>query len=97
MTKQAEDDKTPDFFDTGKRGPGRQKTGKAMTEAQRSKRYRANRKAQPEKPYPGPPSYGMLESRIMLLNAENMGLSNALQAAREKIAALERLLRKLEG
>jgi hypothetical protein len=33
MTKQAEDDKTADFFDTGKRRPGRQKTGKAMTEA----------------------------------------------------------------
>ena len=38
------------------------------------------------------PSYGMLESRIILLNAGNMRLSDDLQDARDQIAALRKAL-----
>ena len=39
------------------------------------------------------PSYGMLESRIILLNSRNMRLSDDLQDARDQIAALKKALR----
>lgn len=39
------------------------------------------------------PSYGMLESRVVLLNAGNMRLSDDLQDARDQIAALKKALR----
>lgn len=35
------------------------------------------------------PSYGLLESRVVLLNAENMGLADALQSALDEVAALK--------
>jgi uncharacterized small protein (DUF1192 family) len=96
--KQADDDKTRDFFDSGKRRPGRQKTGNAMTEAQRSKRYRDNRKARIEN---GslilPPSYETLASRIAALDAENARLAAALKEARGRIGALERALMHQES
>jgi hypothetical protein len=38
------------------------------------------------------PSYGLLESRIVLLNAENMRLSQDLEAATQQIADLSGLL-----
>jgi uncharacterized small protein (DUF1192 family) len=98
MTKQAEDDKTADFFDTGKRGPGRQKTGMAMTEAQRSKRYRDNRKARiANGSLILPPSYETMERRIAALDAENVRLAAALQEARGRIGALERALMRQES
>jgi hypothetical protein len=39
-------------------------------------------------------AYGLLESRIVLLNAENMQLSDKLQAALDKIAELTKLKRR---
>jgi hypothetical protein len=98
MTKQAEDDKTADFFDTGKHRPGRQKTGMAMTEAQRSKRYRDNRKARiASGALILPPSHETLTSRIAALDAENTRLAAALQEARGRIGALERALMRQES
>ncbi len=35
------------------------------------------------------PSYGMLESRVVLLNAQNMGLADTLQKALDEVAALK--------
>ncbi len=35
------------------------------------------------------PSYGMLESRVVLLNAENIGLADTLQKALDEVAALK--------
>jgi hypothetical protein len=48
VTKQAEDDKTRDLFGNDKRGRGRPSSGKALTDAQRAKRYRQNKKAKEE-------------------------------------------------
>lgn len=39
------------------------------------------------------PSYGMLESRIILLNVGNMRLSDELQDARDQITALKKAFR----
>ena len=38
------------------------------------------------------PSYGMLESRVVLLNAENIGLADKLQRALDEAAALKAAL-----
>jgi len=43
------------------------------------------------------PSYGMLESRAMLLNAENMGLADKLQAALDEVAVLKDALAKSQS
>ena len=42
-------------------------------------------------------SYGMLESRVMLLNAENMGLADKLQAALDEVVALKDALAKSQS
>ena len=42
------------------------------------------------------PSYGMLESRIILLNSATMRLSDQLDEARDQIAALKKALRDAE-
>ena len=43
------------------------------------------------------PSYGMLESRVMLLSAENIGLADRLQAALDEVAALKDALAKSQS
>lgn len=43
------------------------------------------------------PSYGMLESRVVLLNAENIGLADKLQAALDEVAALKHALAKSQS
>ena len=86
-----------------------------MSDAERAKRYRDNKKLyvlpikrdDPGVTFNRPmvvgqevpcsatgtlPSYGMLESRIILLNAGNMRLSDELQDARDQIAALRKAL-----
>lgn len=99
----------------GSTARGRPRLAVAMSDAERAKRYRDNKKlyAVPSKrDDPGVtfnrstligqeaprsatgtlPSYGMLESRIILLNAGNMRLSDELQDARDQIAALRKAL-----
>ncbi len=103
--KQAEDHKTMDLLEAEKRGRGRPRRGDALSDAQRAQRYRENKKARPvaikrdavtenrpASPSSGLPSYGMLECRIILLNADNMLLADKLQDALDKIAALEKAL-----
>jgi len=82
-----------------KRGRGRPKLDGAKSAAERMKLYRQRKKAQEEIKRNvteiRPASVGMLESRIVLLNAENMQLSDKLQAALDKIAALEGKLKSV--
>ncbi len=111
--KQAEDHKTIDLLEGGKRGRGRPRRGDALSDAQRAQRYRENKKAQPaaitaaikrdgvteNRPASsssGLPSYGMLECRIILLNADNLRLSDELQDALDQIAALKTALANAE-
>jgi hypothetical protein len=98
VTKQAEDDKTRDFFGSGKSGRARPGSGNAMTAAQRAKRYRENRKARiANGAPPPPPARETLASRIAALDAENAKLAAALQEARGRIGALERALMRQES
>ncbi len=104
--KQPEDCKTVDFLESGQRGRGRPRRPDALSGADRAKRYREKRKSRPasikrdavtENSSPTSPSRGMLESRAMLLNAENCRLSEALQEALDKIAVLEKALMQASG
>lgn len=95
---------------------GRPRLAVAMSDAERAKRYRDNKRLHvvPIKrddhcvtfnrpTVIGPdvlhnaadtrPSYGMLESRLVLLNAGNIRLSDDLQDARDQIAVLKKALR----
>ena len=104
--KQAEDCKTVDFFESEQRGRGRPRRGDALSDAQRVQRYREKKKSRPaainrdavtENGSSTRPSLGMLESCVMLLNAENLRLADALQEAFDKIAALEKALMRASG
>jgi hypothetical protein len=91
-----------------KRGRGRPRLAQALTPAQRAKRYRDKRKreagtgAVPREGAAGAaeasnkpdtrPSIGLLEARIVLLNADNLRLSQDLDAARDRLEALSRAL-----
>ena len=83
--------------DGTKRGRGRPSKGQAKTGAERARLYRKRQKAKQainrDVTEKRPPSVGLLESRIVLLNAENIGLSDKLQAALDKIAELEKILK----
>lgn len=76
-----------------KRGRGRPRLECALSVAERSRLYRERKKAKQEiirgATENRHPSVGLLESRIVLLNAENIGLSNKLEAALDEIAALK--------
>jgi hypothetical protein len=82
-----------------KRGRGRPSVGDAKTGAERAKLYRERQKAKQtikrDVTENRPASVGMLESRIVLLNAENIGLSDRLQAALYKITELEKKLKSV--
>ncbi len=104
--KQPEDSKTMDFLDGEKLGRGRPRRQDALSGADRAKRYREKRKARAapikrdavtENGSSTSPSRGMLESRVMLLNADNLRLSDALREAFDKIAALEKALMRASG
>lgn len=92
--KQPEDKKTLDFLDEQKRGRGRPPVANALTPADRAKRYRDKKRqskgnnsvTRHEKS--DSESVGMLESRIMLLNAENGLLGKELEDAKARIADL---------
>ena len=108
---------------------GRPRLASAMSDAQRAKRYRDNKKllgesikrddhgvtpikrddagvtfnrptviehGAPHNATATSPSYGMLESRIILLNSATMRLSDQLDEARDQIAALKKALRDAE-
>ncbi len=62
--------------------------GEAKSGAERARLYRERQKAKQtikrDVTENRPPSVGLLESRIVLLNAENIGLSDKLEAAVDK-------------
>lgn len=68
----------------------RELTERARLYRERQKEKQAIKRDVTEK---RPSSVGLLESRIVLLNAENIGLSDKLQAALDKIAELEKKLK----
>jgi hypothetical protein len=80
-------------------GRGRPRVENPLSQADRARAYRERKKAGQlvkrddnktvTKNLETLPAYGMLESRIILLNAENMALSDQLQAALDIIAALK--------
>ena len=82
-----------------KRGRGRPSVGDAKTGAERAKLYRERQKAKQafkrDATENRPASVGMLESRIVLLNTENIGLSDRLQSALDKITELEKKLKSV--
>jgi hypothetical protein len=80
-------------------GRGRPRVENPLTQAERAKAYR-DRKREADMVKSDAvtvtdnhvklsPSVGLLESRIVLLNAENMQLSDKLQAALDAVAALQ--------
>ncbi len=104
--KQPEDNKTMDFLNSEKRGRGRPRLPDALSDAQRARRYREKKQSRPAaikrdavtgNGSSTSPSRGMLESRVMLLNAENLRLSEALREALDRIAALEKALMRASG
>jgi hypothetical protein len=84
---------------------GRPRLAEAMTPAQRAKRYRDKKKRERagavvkkdasnkrDVTQNAGPSIGLLESRIILLNAENIRLSQDLEVARDRLDALSAAL-----
>jgi hypothetical protein len=80
-------------------GRGRPRVENPLTQAERAKAYRDRKRAGlqvksdvltvTDNHVAPVPSVGLLESRIVLLNAENMHLSDRLQAALDAYAALK--------
>jgi hypothetical protein len=139
VLKPAGDEQDEDSAMLGKHARGRPRLASAMSDAQRAKRYRDNKKllgesikrddhgvtpikrddagvpqikrddagvtfnrptviehGAPHNATATSPSYGMLESRIILLNSATMRLSDQLDEARDQIAALKKALRDAE-
>ena len=105
--KQPEDTKTGELLlDEHKRGPGRPPVDNPKSAAERARLYRERKKAgkriksdentvTKNKPESKSESIGMLESRIVLLNAILLQRSDELDAARDRIAALEAELKSV--
>ena len=101
--KQPEDTKTLDLLPhEHKRGRGRPPLDSAKSDAERARLYRERKKASKQVKRDAlpvtintqsGPSIGLLESRIVLLNAHLIQASDELQAARDKIAELEAKLK----
>ena len=80
-------------------GRGRPRVENPLSQADRARAYRERKKAgqlvkrdenkSVTKNLETLPAYGMLESRVILLNAENLQLSDQLQAALDAVAALK--------
>ena len=105
--KQPEETKTGELLlDEHKRGRGRPPTGNPKSAAERAKLYRERKKAgkpskrdeitvTKNKQTPRSETVGMLESRVVLLNATLLQRSDELNAARDRIAALEAELKSV--
>ena len=104
---QPEDTKTGELLlDDHKRGRGRPPVDNPKSAAERARLYRERKKAGKQikrdeksvtknKSVPKSESVGMLESRIVLLNATLLQRSDELDAARDRIATLEAQLKSV--